>query len=176
MRGVGVVFSGLPGSGKSTLAEMLKGRLGALGVADAVVLDGDAVRAGYGVPLGFSRPDRDTHIANIAAHAASIVRRGGIAICAVIAPYAEARQKALSIIRDQGECFLVYLSTPLDVCEQRDRKGLYAQARAGIIDRFTGISDRYEPPVDADLVIDTSLVTNEDATEQVLSMILKAQR
>jgi sulfate adenylyltransferase len=98
-----------------------------------------------------------------------VARHGGIAICAPIAPYAAARAAARSMVTEVGDFVLVHVSTPLAVCEARDRKGLYAQARAGVIGSFTGISDPYEEPKDADLVLDTSLVSRRDAVAAVLA-------
>ena len=103
--------------------------------------------------------------------AAEVARHGGIAICAPIAPYAVARARVREMVTEVGDFLLIHVATPLEVCEARDRKGLYAKARAGLIDQFTGISDPYEEPLDADLVIDTSTMTREQATEAVLRLL-----
>jgi sulfate adenylyltransferase len=100
-----------------------------------------------------------------------VARHGGIAICAPIAPYAEARAAARRMVTEVGDFLLVYVSTPVDVCAARDRKGLYAKARAGLITGFTGVSDPYEEPRDADLVLDTSVMTRQEAVDAVLKLL-----
>ena len=155
-RGVVVFFTGLSGSGKSTLARDLRDALLERGDRTVSLLDGDLVRRLLSAGLTFSREDRDLNIARIGYVAAEVARHGGIAICAPIAPYAAARAGVRRMVSEAGDFVLVHVSTPLEVCEARDRKGLYAQARAGVIGSFTGISDPYEEPDDADLVIDTS--------------------
>ncbi|MFC4561974.1 adenylyl-sulfate kinase [Nocardiopsis mangrovi] len=153
-RGLTVFFTGLSGSGKSTVAR---------GVADAVrrsgrtvtLLDGDVVRRMLSSGLTFSRADRDLNIRRIGYVAAEITRHGGVAICAPIAPYAATRAEVRAMVEDAGDFFLVHVATPIEVCEARDRKGLYAKARAGEIPEFTGVSDPYEEPADADLVLHT---------------------
>src|SRR6202011_5862808 len=121
--------------------------------------------------LPFSRPDRDLNIARIGYVAAEVARHGGIAICATIAPYAEARAAARRMVTEVGDFLLVYVSTPVDVCAARDRKGLYAKARAGLITGFTGVSDPYEEPRDADLVLDTSVMTRQQAVDATLKLL-----
>ena len=121
--------------------------------------------------LTFSRADRDLNIARIAYVAAEVARHGGIAICAPIAPYAQARASAREIAAKVGDFLLVYVSTPVEVCAARDRKGLYAKARAGLIKGFTGVSDPYEEPRDADLVLDTSVMTRPQAIDAVLTLL-----
>ena len=172
-RGVVVFCTGLSGSGKSTLARDLRDALLERGDRTVSLLDGDLVRRLLSAGLTFSREDRDLNIARIGYVATEVARHGGIAICAPIAPYAAARSAVRSMVREVGDFLLVYVSTPLEVCEQRDRKGLYAQARAGVIGSFTGISDPYEEPADADLVIDTSVVSRHDAVAAVLTMLTK---
>ena len=135
------------------------------------LLDGDLVRQLLSAGLTFSRADRDLNIVRIGFVAAEVARHGGIAICAPIAPYAGARARVRKMVSEVGDFLLIHVATPLEVCEARDRKGLYAKARAGIIDQFTGISDPYEEPQDADLVIDTSTATREQATEAVLRLL-----
>ena len=168
-RGVVVFFTGLSGSGKSTLARDLRDALLERGDRTVSLLDGDLVRRLLSAGLTFSREDRDLNIARIGYVAAEVARHGGIAICAPIAPYAEARAWVRRMVSETGDFVLVHVSTPLEVCEARDRKGLYAQARAGIIGSFTGISDPYEEPDDADLAIDTSAVSRHDAVAAVLA-------
>jgi sulfate adenylyltransferase len=168
-RGVVVFFTGLSGSGKSTLAKDLRDALLERGDRTVSLLDGDMVRRLLSAGLTFSREDRDLNIARIGFVATEVARHGGIAICAPIAPYAAARAGVRRMVSEVGDFVLVHVSTPLEVCEARDRKGLYAQARAGIIGSFTGISDPYEAPDDADLVIDTSVVSRHDAVAAVLA-------
>ena len=168
-RGVVVFFTGLSGSGKSTLAKDLRDALLERGDRSVSLLDGDLVRRLLSAGLTFSREDRDLNIARIGYVATEVARHGGIAICAPIAPYAAARAGVRRMVSEVGGFVLVHVSTPLEVCEARDRKGLYAQARAGVIGSFTGISDPYEEPDDADLVIDTSVVSRHDAVAAVLA-------
>jgi sulfate adenylyltransferase len=168
-RGVVVFFTGLSGSGKSTLARDLRDELLERGDRTVSLLDGDLVRRLLSAGLTFSREDRDLNIARIGYVAAEVARHGGIAICAPIAPYAAARAGVRRMVSETGDFVLVHVSTPLEVCEARDRKGLYAQARAGVIGSFTGISDPYEEPDDADLAIDTSAVSRHDAVAAVLA-------
>jgi sulfate adenylyltransferase len=126
------------------------------------------VRKNLSSELGFSREHRDLNIYRIGFVAAEITRAGGVAVCAPIAPYEAVRREVRATIEPWGGFILVHVATPLGVCESRDRKGMYAKARAGIVKEFTGISDPYEEPTDADLVIDTSQVTPEEATREVL--------
>jgi len=167
-RGVVIFCTGLSGSGKSTLARDLRDALLERGDRTVSLLDGDLVRRLLSAGLKFSREDRDLNIARIGYVATEVARHGGIAICAPIAPYAAARAGVRQMVTEVGDFVLVHVSTPLEVCEARDRKGLYAQARAGVIGSFTGISDPYEEPDDADLVIDTSAVSRHDAVAVVL--------
>jgi sulfate adenylyltransferase len=172
-RGVVVFLTGLSGSGKSTLARDLRDALLERGDRTVSLLDGDLVRRLLSAGLTFSREDRDLNIARIGYVAAEVARHGGIAICAPIAPYAAARAGVRRMVSEVGDFVLVHVSTPLEVCETRDRKGLYAQARAGVIGSFTGISDPYEEPDDADLAIDTSAVTRPDAVAAVLAHLTR---
>jgi sulfate adenylyltransferase len=157
-----VFFTGLSGSGKSTLARALGDAIDATG-RPVTVLDGDEVRRHLSAGLGFSREDRDRNVERIGWVAAEIVRHGGVAICAPIAPYDAARRGVRQRITALGGFVLVHVATPLAVCEARDSKGLYAQARRGALPNFTGVSDPYEDPTDADVTIDTSRVTVEEA-------------
>ena len=172
-RGVVVFFTGLSGSGKSTVARDLRDALLERGDRTVSLLDGDLVRRLLSAGLTFSREDRDLNIARIGYVATEVARHGGIAICAPIAPYAAARAGARRMVSAVGDFVLVHVSTPLEVCEARDRKGLYAQARAGVIGSFTGISDPYEEPTDADLLIDTSVVSRHDAVAAVLAHLTR---
>jgi sulfate adenylyltransferase len=170
-RGLVVFFTGLSGSGKSTLARALRDALSERGDRTVSLLDGDLVRALLSAGLTFSRADRDLNIARIGFVATEIARHGGIAICAPIAPYAQARREVRRAVQEVGDFLLIYVATPAEVCEARDRKGLYAKARAGLIDHFTGVSDPYEEPDDADLVIDTSVLTRQEALAAVMNLL-----
>jgi len=170
-RGLVVFFTGLSGSGKSTIARGLAEALIERGDRTVSLLDGDHVRQLLSAGLSFSRADRDLNIARIGYVAAEVARHGGIAICAPIAPYAQARATARQMATEVGDFLLVYVSTPVDVCAARDRKGLYAKARAGLIKGFTGVSDPYEEPRDADLVLDTSDMTRQQAVDAVLGLL-----
>ena len=170
-RGLAIFFTGLSGSGKSTIARGLAEALTERGDRTVSLLDGDHVRQLLSAGLTFSRADRDLNIARIGYVAAEVARHGGIAICAPIAPYAAARAAARQMVAEVGDFLLVYVSTPVDVCAARDRKGLYAKARAGLITGFTGVSDPYEEPGDADLVLDTSVMTRQQAVDAVLKLL-----
>ena len=170
-RGLAIFFTGLSGSGKSTIARGLAEALTERGDRTVSLLDGDHVRQLLSAGLTFSRADRDLNIARIGYVAAEVARHGGIAICAPIAPYAQARAAARRMVTEVGDFLLVYVSTPVDVCAARDRKGLYAKARAGLITGFTGVSDPYEEPRDADLVLDTSVMTRQEAVDAVLKLL-----
>ncbi|HEX8008235.1 MAG TPA: adenylyl-sulfate kinase [Trebonia sp.] len=173
-RGLVVFFTGLSGSGKSTLARDLRDALLERGDRTVSLLDGDLVRRLLSAGLTFSREDRDLNIARIGYVATEVARHGGIAICAPIAPYAAARAGVREMVSEVGDFVLVHVATPLAVCEERDRKGLYAKARAGLITGFTGISDPYEEPTDADLVMDTSAVSRRDAVAAVLALLTRS--
>ena len=167
-QGFTVFFTGLSGAGKSTIAGVLLVKLLEMGGRPVTLLDGDIVRKNLSSELGFSKEHRDLNIRRIGFVANEIAKNGGIALCAPIAPYDSIRKEVRALIQPHGGFILVYVATPLDVCEQRDRKGLYAKARAGIIKEFTGISDPYEEPQDADTVIDTAILTPEEAAQEVL--------
>jgi sulfate adenylyltransferase len=171
-RGLAIFFTGLSGSGKSTIARGLAEALTERGDRTVSLLDGDRVRQLLSSGLTFSRADRDLNIARIGYVAAEVARHGGIAICAPIAPYAQARAVARKLVTEVGDFLLIYVSTPVEVCEARDRKGLYAKARAGLITGFTGVSDPYEEPRDADLVLDTSAMTRDEAVSAVLKLLV----
>jgi len=167
-QGFTVFCTGLSGSGKSTVANALRVKLLETGGRGVTLLDGDLVRQHLSSELGFSKTDRDINIRRIGFVAGEITRAGGVAICAPIAPYDSVRKQVRAMVEPCGGFVLVHMATPLSVCEQRDRKGIYAKARAGLIKEFTGISDPYEAPDDADVVIDTSVVTPEEATREIL--------
>jgi sulfate adenylyltransferase len=170
-RGFVLFLTGLSGSGKSTIARDLRDLLAERGDRRVSLLDGDLVRSLLSAGLGFSRADRDLNIARIGYVAAEIAKHGGIAICAPIAPYAAARDQVRQMVSQVGDFLLIHVATPVQVCEQRDRKGLYAKARAGLIRDFTGVSAPYEEPADAVLEIDTSVVSREQATAAIIGML-----
>jgi sulfate adenylyltransferase len=170
-RGVVVFFTGLSGSGKSTIARALRDALAERGDRTVSLLDGDLVRQLLSAGLTFSRADRDLNIARIGYVATEVARHSGIAICAPIAPYEAARAQVRRMVSEVGDFVLIHVATPVAVCEARDRKGLYAKARAGLIEHFTGISDPYEAPRNADLTIDTSVMSRQEAVEAVLGLL-----
>jgi sulfate adenylyltransferase len=167
-QGFTVFFTGLSGSGKSTVANAVMVKLLERGGRSVTLLDGDIVRTNLSKGLTFSKEDRDTNVMRIGYVASEITKAGGVAVCAPIAPYENARAENRRVISEHGGYILVHVSTPLEVCEQRDRKGLYAKARAGIIPEFTGISDPYEVPEDAELTLDTTDKTVEEAADFVM--------
>jgi sulfate adenylyltransferase len=166
-QGFTVFFTGLSGSGKSTIANVLMAKLLEMGGRPVTLWDGDIVRKNLSSELGFSKEHRDINIRRIGFVAAQDTKNGGIAICAPIAPYAAVRDENRAAISAYGGYILVYVATTVEDCEKRDTKGLYAKARAGIIKEFTGISDPYEVPEDADLVLDTVDTTPEECAQQV---------
>jgi sulfate adenylyltransferase len=167
-QGFTIFFSGLSGSGKSTLAKVLVTKFMEQRERPVTLLDGDIVRKNLSSELGFSKEHRNLNITRIGFVASEITKNGGIAICAPIAPYEESRQHNRQVIGRYGGYIEVYVSTPLAICEQRDRKGMYAKARAGLVKGFTGIDDPYEPPSNPELTIDTSDVTPEGAAQEIL--------
>jgi sulfate adenylyltransferase len=167
-QGLTIFFTGLSGSGKSTIANVLVTKFLEAGGRPVTLLDGDLVRKHLSSELGFSKEHRDINIRRIGYVAAEITKNGGIAICAPIAPYDSVRKQVRAMIEPVGGFILVHIATPLEICEQRDRKGLYAKARAGIIPEFTGISDPYEEPKDAQVVINTADLTPEEAVQEIL--------
>jgi sulfate adenylyltransferase len=168
VQGFTVLFTGLSGAGKSTIASALLVKLLEMGGRPVTLLDGDIVRKHLSSELGFSREHRDLNIRRIGFVASEITKNGGVAICAPIAPYDSVRAEVRTMIQPLGGFILVHVATPLEICESRDRKGLYAKARAGLVTQFTGISDPYEVPKDAEVVIDTTDITPEEAAQEVL--------
>jgi sulfate adenylyltransferase len=167
-QGFTVFFTGLSGSGKSTIANALLVKLLEMGGRPVTMLDGDLVRKHLSSELGFSKEHRDINIRRIGYVASEITKSGGIAICAPIAPYDATRKAVRSMVEPGGGFVLVHITTPLEVCEARDRKGLYAKARAGLIPEFTGISDPYEEPADAEISIDTAQFSPDEAANQII--------
>lgn len=171
-RGVVVFFTGLSGSGKSTLAQALLDLVLERGERTVTSLDGDVVRRNLSAGLTFSKTDRETNIRRIGWVAAEIARHRGIAICSPIAPFDETRQQVREMVEGAGgEFVLVHVATPLEECERRDRKGLYAKARAGEIPEFTGISSPYEEPADAAVRVDTTGRSIADALADVVDVL-----
>jgi len=167
-KGLTLWFTGLSGSGKSTLAQYLTPLLKETG-NKVEVLDGDEVRENLSKGLGFSKEDRDTNISRIGYVANMLARNGVVSITAAISPYRELRRA----VRDRAEApFIeVFVECPLDVVEERDTKGLYKKARAGIIKNFTGISDPYEDPEKAEVVVNTGTESIEQSAEKILSYL-----
>jgi sulfate adenylyltransferase len=167
-QGVTIFFTGLSGSGKSTIANVLLTKFLEAGGRPVTLLDGDLVRKHLSSELGFSKEHRDINIRRIGYVASEITKNGGIAICAPIAPYDATRKHVRQMIEPFGGFILVHIATSVDVCEQRDRKGLYAKARAGILKEFTGISDPYEAPPDAEVTINTGELSAEEAAQEII--------
>ncbi|MEO8672852.1 MAG: bifunctional sulfate adenylyltransferase/adenylylsulfate kinase [Tahibacter sp.] len=167
-QGFAVFFTGLSGAGKSTIANALLVRLLELGTRPVTLLDGDIVRKHLSSELGFSKEHRNLNVQRIGFVASEITKNGGIAICAPIAPYSQTRASVREMISHYGMFIETHVATPLDVCEQRDRKGLYALARAGTLKEFTGISDPYEAPESPELRIDTSDISPDEAVQRII--------
>ena len=170
-RGFTVFFTGLSGSGKSTIANGLMVKLFEDGRRPVTLLDGDIVRINLSSELGFSREHRSLNIHRIGFVASEITKNGGIAICAPIAPYEDDRIYNRELIEPLGGYIEVFVDTPLEECERRDTKGLYAKARQGIIKEFTGISDPYEAPADAEIVVNTEGIDPETLVQDILLKI-----
>lgn len=173
-QGFTVFFTGLSGSGKSTIANALMVKLLEQGKRTVTLLDGDRVRKNLSSELGFSKEHRDLNVKRIGYVASEISKHGGIALCAPIAPYDSVRKEVRDTVRSNGGGFvLVHVATPLEECEDRDRKGLYAAARAGKIKEFTGISDPYEEPTDAEITLDTVEYSADELANQILLYLEK---
>jgi adenylylsulfate kinase len=170
-RGCVIWFTGLSGSGKTTIAHLVEDRLMEAGVP-VEILDGDVVRENLSKGLGFSKEDRDTNIRRIAFVAHLLQRNGVFVITAAISPYRAIREEARAMIKDFVE---VYADAPLEVCESRDPKGLYAKARAGEIKGFTGIDDPYEPPSGPEIVCATDKETPEESAQKVIDKLIEAK-
>lgn len=172
-QGITLFFTGLSGAGKSTLAKIIYAKFIEAGGRPVTLLDGDVVRQNLSSELGFSKKHRDLNIQRIGFVASEITKNGGIAICAPIAPYAATRRAARELIEQHGAFIEIHVATPLDVCESRDRKGLYAKARQGLIPEFTGISDPYEAPEKPEIRIDTSRSSPMQAAQEILLMLVR---
>lgn len=173
-QGVTIFFTGLSGAGKSTVARILYARFLEMRSRPVTLLDGDIVRQNLSSELGFSKEHRDINVKRIGYVASEITKNRGIAICAPIAPYAATRRHIRQLIEQYGGFIEVHVGTPIDVCESRDRKGLYAKARAGMIKEFTGISDPYEVPEAPEVYIDTTNLTPDEAAQEVLLYMERA--
>jgi sulfate adenylyltransferase len=170
-QGFTVFFTGLSGAGKSTLARSLAARLMEMGGRSVTLLDGDIVRRNLSSELGFNKTHRDINVRRIGFVASEITKNRGIAICAPIAPYRQTRRDVRSMIEAVGGFVEIHVATPIETCEGRDRKGLYAKARAGLIPEFTGVSDPYEVPDNPELAIDTTGLGIDEAVQQILLKI-----
>ena len=170
-QGLTVFFTGLSGAGKSTLANAIMYKLMETEDRPITLLDGDIVRQHLSSELGFSKEDRDIHVKRIGYVASEITKHGGVAICAPIAPYSNTRKVVRNMIDEVGSFVEIHVATPLSVCEERDTKGLYKQARAGKILDFTGVSDPYEEPENPEITVDTSDITVEESSALILDKL-----
>lgn len=166
--GVVIFFTGLSGSGKTTLAESLYAYLRENQDRGITFLDGDIIRQNLSKELGFSREDREANVKRIGFVASEIARHGGIVICCAIAPYESSRSSNHELISTHSNFVEVHHSTPLEVCMERDAKGLYAKVKQGIIKNFTGVDDPYEIPNNPEITIDTSKNTPQQSLEEML--------
>ncbi len=167
-QGFTVFLTGLSGAGKSTIAKVLYSKALEMGDRPVTLLDGDIVRHNLSSNLGFTKEDRDINVRRIGFVASEITKNRGIAICAPIAPYANTRREIRRAIEQYGGFIEVHVATPIEVCEKRDRKGMYAKARAGLIKGFTGVDDPYEVPESPEVRIDTSDLTPDEAAQEIL--------
>ena len=172
-QGATLLFTGLSGAGKSTIAKIVYGKLIEHGNRPVTLLDGDVVRLNLSSELGFSKAHRDLNVRRIGFVASEITKNRGFAICAPIAPYSATRSAVRDMVSAHGAFIEVHVSTPLEVCESRDRKGLYAKARQGIIPEFTGVSDPYEVPQTPELRIDTTSLSPMEAAEEVYLYLVR---
>jgi sulfate adenylyltransferase len=171
--GTVIFFTGLSGSGKSTIAQMLQSLLEKEYSLPVTMLDGDVVRTFLSSELGFSKEHRDLNIRRIGWVASEVAKHGGVAICAAIAPYDNIRKEVRSLVEKNGSFVLVHIATPIEECEKRDVKGLYVKARAGVLKQFTGVSDPYELPNDAEITLDTTNLSVKDCAEIILTIVTK---
>ena len=167
-QGFAVFFTGLSGAGKSTIAKILYARFLEIGDRPVTLLDGDIVRQNLSNELSFSKEHRDINVRRIAFVASEITKNRGIAICAPIAPYAATRREIREIIEQYGGFTEIHVSTPIEVCEKRDRKGMYAKARAGLIKGYTGVDDPYEIPESPEVRLDTTAIAPDEAAHEIM--------
>jgi sulfate adenylyltransferase len=167
-QGFTIFITGLSGAGKSTLAKVLYVKFLEMRERPVTLLDGDVVRRNLSSELSFTREHRNLNVTRIGFVAGEITKNGGIAICAPIAPYEESRREVRDLISRFGGFVEIFMSTPLEICEQRDRKGMYAKARAGIMKGVTGIDDPYIPPASPELSIDTTNKSPTEAAQEVM--------
>ena len=172
-QGLTLFFTGLSGSGKSTLARIIYAKFIEEGKRPVTLLDGDVVRLNLSSELGFSKKDRNTNIRRIGYVASEITKNRGVAICAPIAPYKEIRREVRDKIEEYGSFIEIHVSTSLEECESRDRKGLYAKARKGIIPEFTGISDPYDIPEKPEIRVDTVDVSPVQAAQDIYLYLIR---
>lgn len=170
-QGFTIFCTGLSGAGKSTIANILYSKFLEIGTRPVTLLDGDIVRRNLSSELNFSKEHRDINVKRIGFVASEITKNRGIAICAPIAPYERTRQQIRQSIEDHGGFFEIHVATPITECEKRDRKGMYAKARAGLIKDFTGVDDPYEPPLHPELKIDTTHLTPDEAAQEVMLLL-----
>ncbi|OQY03036.1 MAG: adenylyl-sulfate kinase, partial [Desulfobacteraceae bacterium 4572_123] len=167
-QGFTIFLTGLSGAGKSTIAKVLYARALEIGERPVTLLDGDIVRQNLSSELTFSKEHRDINVRRIGFVAGEITKNRGIAICAPIAPYENTRREIRKAIETHGGFIVVHVSTPIGECEKRDRKGMYAKARAGLIKGYTGVDDPYEIPESPELSIDTTDITPDEAAQEIL--------
>jgi sulfate adenylyltransferase len=172
-QGLTIFMTGLSGAGKTTLAQALMAKLMSEGKRTISLLDGDMVRKILTNELGFSKEHRDLNVQRIGLIASEITKAGGMAICAAIAPYKNARDENRHLISQYGGYIEVYVSTPIETCEKRDTKGLYAKARQGTLQGFTGVNDPYEAPEQAEIVIDTAKWTIEESVMKIIDYLYR---
>lgn len=170
-RGLTLMFTGLSGSGKSTIARGVTDWLLTHTDRSVTLLDGDVVRQTLSSGLGYDREGRVVNVRRVGYVAAEVTRHGGVAVCALIAPYSESRAEVRSMVEAVGDFLLIHVNTPIEECERRDVKGLYARARSGALREFTGVSDLYDEPHDAHARIDTSVVGRRAAVESVVALL-----
>jgi len=170
-QGVCIWFTGFSAAGKSTTAEALERLFLAQG-RRVTILDGDVVRTHLSKGLGFSKEDRDVNIRRIGFVASEIVRHGGVVVCAAVSPYRAIRDEVRSMM-EEGRFIEVYVDTPISVCEERDPKGLYAKVRQGLLKGFTGIDDPYEPPLKAEITLDTVANSEEENACLILDYLIQ---
>lgn len=171
-RGLTIFLTGLSAAGKTSIAEALCEEITKTTNRYVTVLDGDAIRNNLSSGLGFSKKDRDTNVLRAGFVATEITKHGGIVICAMISPYNKSREAVREMVTRYGDFIEIYVSTPLQVCEQRDPKGLYAKARQGVIKNFTGIDDPYEAPKNPEIQINTSVLNINETINMIMNFLI----